>query len=287
MGGRIIPCSYVGAQAGLCMKQPGCGTVLGVFHHGWYLDCGGQVLLLHNTQYGRVPFGIGVDQFEETLAYQKQLEGTSVYWDSRELVISETEERIELSPAEETLWRPFQKSALQWMAPLAENLLEQEGNGYLRELLPYRNTLIEGDVLELTGNLYLTRSADALANFFLALNSGREEGLAAALHKMIGFGPGLTPSLDDWLVGFLYVLLRQQETVLTGQICRLVCELAEKRTNRISAAYLQSAAKHMYFETLQRAGEAQCPSDLRHLMAIGGSSGCDMLTGMLFAIEYL
>lgn len=283
----MIRCSYVGTRAGMCLKQPGCGSILGVFHHGWYLDCSGEILLLHNTEYGRVPFGIGVDQFEEIISYQKNLEGAAICWNGEELVISRAGVKISLCPADEPPFRPFRTDVLRWMAPLAENLLEQEGSGYLRDLLPYRKTLLQGNVPELTGDLYLTRSADALADFFCAANSGREEEMIAALYKMIGFGAGLTPSLDDWLVGFLYVLLRQPETALTDQLCRLVSNLAEKRTNRISAAYLKSAAEKLYFETLQRAGEARCSRDLRPLMGIGSSSGCDMLTGMLFAVEYL
>ena len=70
MNSRTIPCSYIGSLAESCLRQSGCGTILGVFHHGWYLDCNGQVLLLHNTEYGRVPFGIGIDGFEETILYQ-------------------------------------------------------------------------------------------------------------------------------------------------------------------------------------------------------------------------
>lgn len=283
MNSRTIPCSYIGSQAESCLRQPGCGTLLGVFRHGWYLDCNGQVLLLHNTEYGRVPFGVGVVGFEETFLYRKDLEGTTVCWNNSELVISGAEVRISLCAADEPPFRLFRADVLGWMAPLAENLLEQEGSGYLRDLLPCRRKLVQGTLCpECAGDLHLTRSREALESFFCAL-WGRGE-LGAALQKLIGFGTGLTPSLDDWLVGFLYVLLRQPEAPLTKILCRQVQNLAEKRTNRISAAYLKAAAGGLYFEMLQRAGEARCAKDLYSLMKIGGSSGCDMLVGMLFAV---
>ena len=286
MSNRMIQSSYAGPQVEKCLGQPGCGSILGVFHHGWYLDCGGQVLLLHNTGYGRVPFGIGVDGFEACIPYRKELEGSEIQWENGVLTIPCADRSITLSPADEPPLRPFDSGVLYEMVPMAERLLEQEGSGYLRTLLPFANEIVRGQNPSLSGDLYLSRSGEALAAFFRAMAEG-EAVLEEALRKMVGFGTGLTPSLDDWLVGFLYVLLRQRELSQTAALCRLVSRLSENRTNRISAVYLTAAAEGLYFESLQRAGEACSGENLRPLMEVGSSSGSDMLTGMLFAACYL
>ncbi len=270
--------SYTGPLAEQAFSERSRGTILGVFHHGWYLDWGGQVLLIHDAAYGEVPFGIGVDSFETRFPYRKEWAGEEVCREAGGLCLPNG--RIGLIPAEERPLTPWTQETLCRMTSVAEELLKREGRGYLRELLPIRAALVRGERPEITGDLYLTRSKDAVATLF-------SDKSADALRRMLGFGIGLTPSLDDWLVGMLYVLLRCPETPLGRLLVQEIPALAADCTNRISTAYLTAAAESGYFASLQQAAEARDEQGLRPLLGVGGSSGCDMLTGMLFAITYL
>ena len=60
------------------------------------------------------------------------------------------------------------------------------------------------------------------------------------------------------------------------------------RTNRVSAAYLKAVLNGAYFERMEnvwRGLTKEVPLDISALTNIGGSSGGEMLLGMLLAIR--
>jgi Protein of unknown function (DUF2877) len=97
--------------------------------------------------------------------------------------------------------------------------------------------------------------------------------LADEADLLIGCGPGLTPSGDDYLAGMLVALWRWLAPRLPG------------RTSAISAAHLAAAAAgeahealHAYLEPLF-AGGAAWEEPLQRLSRVGHGSGWDALAG--------
>lgn len=117
-------------------------------------------------------------------------------------------------------------------------------------------------------------------------------GLAEAL---IGLGPGLTPSGDDLLVGYLGGLwaaagdVRERLEFLSG-LARSVLSLAH-RTNEISRVYLQHAAAGRLSEPLvelARAiaqGKADVRQATRNALRVGQSSGAYGVLGLLLGMR--
>ena len=161
-----------------------------------------------------------------------------------------------------------------------ESCLLQRGRGELCLLLNREESVIT--------SLFDT-AKDRIAAFLTAVDTLDMEAAGNILRKMIGLGRGLTPAMDDWLVGFLYIALRVQgshaEKLFFQRLALEVQISVSERTNRISGAYLSAAAKGLGFEALDKALFAEKPEDLVMLWSVGNSSGSDMLTGMVHAIS--
>ena len=125
------------------------------------------------------------------------------------------------------------------------------------------------------------------------LNATATDDLARsrrALRRLLGCGPGLTPSGDDFTTGFLLGL--QTRAVTIGQHCLLHGLRAAARSRAVdssdvSRTYLEQAAAGRYPEPMRRlaAGIAEQADDLRERMAnllrFGHSSGSDAAFGLL------
>lgn len=110
---------------------------------------------------------------------------------------------------------------------------------------------------------------------------------------LIGLGSGLTPSGDDFLVGFLlashYLVqlsLSSSQTTLQNQIVKA----AKQKTTTLSAALIKCAADGAADERLMKAlgwlaqGGATISEVKTDLLSYGSSSGTDSFAGMLAAI---
>lgn len=129
------------------------------------------------------------------------------------------------------------------------------------------------------------------------------EALAQARHadacrhavSMLGLGPGLTPSGDDFLVG-LFATLN-----LAGSPCQgwleggtTVLRHARHATHAISLAALTAAAAgrvresiEALIESLLHGTPATLVQPLRRVLAIGATSGADLVAGILAGLDLI
>jgi Protein of unknown function (DUF2877) len=125
------------------------------------------------------------------------------------------------------------------------------------------------------------------------------------VHRLVGWGEGLTPAGDDWLAGCLAAL----QVLAAGQSARrsflrafaAAIDTAASRTTPIAAAALRLAARGHHGATLlalrdallgaegEGAGPAepdpQVATAMAALLSLGASSGADMALGLLTGIE--
>lgn len=113
-----------------------------------------------------------------------------------------------------------------------------------------------------------------------------------ALERLIGLGPGLTPSGDDCLGGAMIALFMSGYAEDAASLASSVLAIAAEGTNIISAAHLGAAAKglgadalHRSIDALARGDEAALAMGLEGLDAIGHSSGWDALAGAVSALK--
>ena len=141
---------------------------------------------------------------------------------------------------------------------------------------------------------YLAEERSVLEEAEAALSRGDSPGAAAALRGLIGLGPGLTPSGDDFLTGVLlaFELLPPGECLQLSKELRRVISGSADMTTDLSAQFLRCACERHYslpFLALQEAAACEdavrITEDCRKIAAIGHSSGCDTLAGILWILD--
>lgn len=144
-----------------------------------------------------------------------------------------------------------------------------------------------------TDHLAHPRIEQGLAGLQAAVRTQTPEDLTAAASDLAGLGGGLTPTGDDVLVGVLMALAalpdgpnRALRAAIRGGTVG--------RTTRISDAYLEAAARGEASEAWQRLlaalggdGSHSVIQAGRRILSFGETSGVDMLTGFLLAMQGL
>jgi hypothetical protein len=106
---------------------------------------------------------------------------------------------------------------------------------------------------------------------------------------LIGLGPGLTPSGDDFLVGALALLDALEERNAHAALARAINLAPRGLTSPLSDCLLRAAAAGHVGESLHRAASATISGTIRSAIAavrsIGHSSGWDMMAGIATALQ--
>jgi hypothetical protein len=189
--------------------------------------------------------------------------------------------RVDIFSRRVAVWSP-PRHAARWPsdASLAENLRSLE-----------RAAVITAGRAGLAGALYgddsplLRHARPALSALDRWLDSGREP-VPPAVHALLGLGPGLTPSGDDYLAGTLVALRNVGRDAAADRLWYSLRAAADIRTHAISRAHLAAAAAgeahealHLCLEQLFGARNPQWDAPLTRLDTVGHCSGWDGLAG--------
>jgi len=220
------------------------------------------------------PFGIASEGWAETAGLEGapvRVEATAVVLDGRL--------RIRLDGA------AVQNTALPARAPLppVSECITRALAGVTGGLLPTAAALLAGDAPP-TDTL-ARMAAPALARLYAATSAGKAADCVAAARALLGLGPGLTPAGDDCLVGWL------AGAWTAGDDARRLGEAtgpgllaaATDLTGRLSTAFLTAALNGEAAEPLHGFTLAPNERSLAGLLALGATSGADLLAGYLLA----
>ena len=169
-------------------------------------------------------------------------------------------------------------------ATLGERLSVSVGSVWSPEPLPVRFVALEGERVPDEGlgclllgqyNALATHAQPALE----ALDEWLRHGLAVPHEAaaLIGLGPGLTPSGDDYLGGMMIALHALARDARAGALWRWLQPRLATATSAISAAHLAAAAEGEGHEALHRVLQGTAPPSA--LDAVGHCSGWDALAG--------
>ena len=143
------------------------------------------------------------------------------------------------------------------------------------------------------------RAFPVLCRLSAAMRGRRQDRVFSAARDMLGLGPGLTPSGDDFLTGLMVTdfawrrqfpskpALGEQET------WRQLAEKAAGLTGTISCQQLRLAAGGAGNEIFERVcwrlsrADERVVSDIPALARFGATSGLDYLAGVVFALRHL
>jgi hypothetical protein len=114
-----------------------------------------------------------------------------------------------------------------------------------------------------------------------ALDEWLRHGLAmpAEAASLIGLGPGLTPSGDDYLGGMMVALHGLARAEQAQTLWRWLQPRLAAGTSAISAAHLEAAAAGEGHEALHAVLQDPSPASFSRLDAVGHCSGWDALAG--------
>ena len=138
---------------------------------------------------------------------------------------------------------------------------------------------------------FATRLSHTLPMLARATERRDVTAVAAAAARLVGLGPGLTPSGDDFIAGYLAALWSRAgfdcglDTILPSLADALAPLFL--RTNAISRQMLSDAAQGRFAERLidvtrAVANAGNVADATAHALASGHSSGADTLCGLLF-----
>ena len=137
-------------------------------------------------------------------------------------------------------------------------------------------------------NLYREGIADFGHWLSHSLGGEKTPEFSASARRLIGLGPGLTPSGDDFWCGVMIALRATGCLDILKKVSGDVLKQAEYRTNQISRAHLECAAEgqgaqalHEAISAMGVADETRLSSALCELDKIGHSSGWDSLAGVV------
>lgn len=128
-----------------------------------------------------------------------------------------------------------------------------------------------------------------LRHFRQVFWSGDRDALPPAVKSIAGCGPGLTPSSDDWLCGYLASL-----PAMAGWkgLLPALADTAARTTNDISASLLRWSGRGYFSESVLELRRSLQTGDLSRQQAafhqvaqFGSSSGYDFLTGYYFGLS--
>ena len=225
----------------------GAGEVCAVFRRSFYLRCAGErYACVGDASLGRGPLNVLVDGLE----------------------LPALGERVEISMAAASVWQPPAASHpdLQGIVAAANGHLPAQGLGGL--IAGSHNAL----------SVHAQPALEALERWL------RGNALEAEAQALIGLGPGLTPSGDDYLGGMLVALHALGREAQARGLWRWL-QPRLSRTSAISGAHLEAAAAGEAHEALHEVLSSPSDATVRNLKTLGHCSGWDALAGAVAVLR--
>ncbi len=286
-----------GAFAKKFFTSPGEATIIGVFRRSLYVE---------NT-FGRVACigdkGIGPGPLNALCEFSDDVDFTQIVEPGSPAKIRDgwmqLGPRMKIDISRPVAWEPEPlpdgwdlEFFLENLPVLVQWIAE---TGPREGLAPLIAQVVGGEEIS-NEDAFQTVSWKGISDFRLWLSHSLDQGenleFPAIARRLVGLGPGLTPSGDDFWCGVMIALRAQGFMGILEKVSGDVLKRAEERTNKISRAHMECAAGgqgtealHETISALGIADEARLRSALRELDKIGHSSGWDSLAGVVCVLE--
>jgi Protein of unknown function (DUF2877) len=224
------------------------GEVCAVFRRSFYLRSGERYACVGDISLGHGPLNVLVRDLE---------------------LLPRLGERVSVSFDAARSWQPPPQlpgfPRLESVRGAARNRIPAEGLG----------CLVIGAHNGLSG--HAAPALDALERWLVGNAIGNEA------EQLIGLGPGLTPSCDDYLGGMLVALRLTGRAMQADGLWRWLQPRLKARTSALSAAHLAAAAAGEAHEALHEVLNGEV--NLDKLDAVGHTSGWDALAGAVAVLK--
>jgi len=267
-------------------------NVCGVFSEGIYIEGkNADILLLHDTKCGSLPFGIGIFRIREFLQEALIEKDDEVILETSALRFLRQNIEIQFitEPAKEICQRIPTGNEIQVAVKKGCMFLDSSGKESIAQRLL--------GLSEHRKNLFFSAHKEAVVEDLKTDLKNRDSyRISSSLKQLLGLGIGLTPSMDDFLCGMLYTLgfARQywrRELPELFLFAEAVYKMAPQKTCVFSVPYLRAAAQgrriSVLDDVLDMKKELLHEEKVKKLLQIGNSSGAEMLAGVLYGLMYL
>ena len=234
-------------------------SILAVFSTAIYLiDNNNHIYVIHNINNGKLYFGVGVFDFLSFARRHHFTEGQKAVYENGVMTIDNFV----------FVEKKYSFTSKASSAASLEEELAKYGKG---ELIRF----FKGDRID----SYFKAKYDDFKNQLIEKN---QIILSKSLESLVGYGKGLTPDFDDYLVGLLYTFARLDKERFLVLSTAVLDNL--KNTSLISQEYLLSAINNKEFELVNLViSDSPHKEECEKLMSIGNSSGTNILLGVLHA----
>ncbi len=293
----ISKINLVGAFAKECFDAPDEAKVIGVFRRSFYIEnSSGRHACIGER-------GIGPGPLNVLCEFSDDIDFTQILKPGSPTEIRDTwmqlGPRMKIDISHMMVWKP-EPLPIGWdLAFFLENLpfLVQwiAETGPREGLAPLIAHIVDGKGIS-NEDAFQTVSWKGISDFRHWLSHSQNQGenleFPADAHQLVGLGPGLTPSGDDFWCGVMVALRALGQHEISDRIANTILNQAKDRTNKISCAHLECAAKGLGAQALHEtisamgvADEARLSSALHTLDKIGHTSGWDSLAGVVCVLK--
>lgn len=237
--------------------------------------------------------------------------GTEVIINDKQIVFRDLDLEIDLTDAE--IWSgkfvvgetPVSEKDVIEKLYFIENYIYQFGNHgglaplifnletYIKELKPFKE-------LDLKMNFYCLFILEKFLNFITTVKTGDKKEISKATNEIIGFGPGLTPSIDDLISGFMLALIYLgsyygHNTQKAVELNRAIINGVGDRTTKISKKMLEFASygetsedinmllKTIFYKPINNNFNKR----IANILSLGETSGTDLLCGIYLGCKIM
>jgi hypothetical protein len=291
-----ISATSIGGRALAALDRPVAGRVAAVFRSTFYVQAGSALMCLGSCDMPAGPLNIvTAAPAAEDCAARGLREHLAVAV-SRDEIRVDGVCRVDLSGA--STWQPAVLGVPPAPERMAQGLvcLRRAAAGRLPEegLGRFLDAAYVPDRMH-----YVSRAAEAALGSAgewvrKAVAEGTDGDIAKARwpHRLVGLGPGLTPSGDDFLGGMMIALAALGAEVPSRALWSAIHWYAADATNPISLAHMQAAADGVGSEGVHRAiaeiaagNDGDMDEAMSGIERIGHSSGWDILTGIVTTFD--
>lgn len=271
------------------LLHPGMtGELILVSSSGIYLKFGEQIVLLCDRNWGILPIGIGVADFDRAVSLLHPQQGQRVTMTENNLSFPSGDIQLVLQKSSSGTAGNSTPQIAHIRQAAEELAALRKERGISMLVLP----LVLGRPPEqsLKLNPYCAYGYHYLSKLMIALENGDSDEIHSCVEKLLGLGPGLTPSADDCLLGMLYVFRALPQKAPEGAklLSQYIGKVCDYCTNQISAAFLKAVIAGALFDRMECVFRGLCGDEILNtekLTQIGSSSGSEMLLGMLIALK--
>ena len=273
------------------------GSVLAVFERSFYLlteRC--YLVCIGHAELTQGPLNALCEPNSFPLLTAQPQPSARYYQYGQQLYIEYKEDKIEFNYQRASVWSP------PLITPPSSNQLQQRlqkltillSSYYLSTgLSPFLlNLASKEQSLKIESNNPFLLEAAAAINILTDALTNSDIDLLTQANNLIGLGPGLTPSGDDFIGGMLLAFRSFDYDKIAQTLADWALPVAKTQTNQISYAHLCCAAEgagaaplHDFLNALGN-NQDLTPS-LNAIGCIGHSSGWDALAGIICACAIL